>query len=199
MNTANATGGTAHRPSMAWSAGGTRQANANGNSNATGNVGAGAGASPLGQLGIPSTPQQQTAQEAAVAAAVEKVSLFGQVAWLLLQYPPHEHRFVSDFDWMVMPAVQLNQFRLWQNNGMPIVYASWAYLNEAAEARIKQDIKKLVPTDWKSGETLWLIDLIAPFGGADEAVADLKATVLEGKTIKSLHPGTDGQVRVMEV
>jgi cytolysin-activating lysine-acyltransferase len=29
--------------------------------------------------------------------------------------------------------------------------------------------------DWKSGDRLWVVEVIAPFGGAEEMVKDLKA------------------------
>ena len=146
----------------------------------------GAGASGAGN---PFNQQQQ----AAINAAAEKVGLFGNIVWLMMQSAAHKHLFLTDMEWLVMPALQLNQFRIWQQNGMPIVYASWAYLDEAAEGRMKENIKRLAPVDWKSGDTLWLVDMIAPFGGLDEAIKELKGTVFEGRTVKHLQPSPSGE------
>ncbi|MBA5777673.1 toxin-activating lysine-acyltransferase [Stappia sp. F7233] len=49
---------------------------------------------------------------------------------------------------------------------VPIGFASWAYLGEEpAERIVKKGIRRLMPTDWKSGDEFWLIDFIAPLGG----------------------------------
>ncbi|WP_371818808.1 toxin-activating lysine-acyltransferase [Rhodomicrobium sp. Az07] len=33
------------------------------------------------------------------------------------------------------------------------------------------------PADWKSGNKLWLVDIVAPFGGQDAMLTDLKEKV----------------------
>ncbi len=44
-----------------------------------------------------------------------------------------------------------------------------------------------------------LIDLIAPFGGQQEIIKDLKDKVFEGKVVKTLQPALDGRgVAVVE-
>lgn len=143
--------------------------------------------SPIG--GNPFNQQQQ----AAINAAAEKVGLFGNIMWLMMQSAAHKHLFLTDMEWLVMPTLQLNQFRLWQQNGMPVAYASWAFLDEAAEGRMRESIKRLAPVDWKSGDALWLIDMIAPFGGLDEVIKELKGTVFEGQTVKHLRPSPSGE------
>ncbi len=130
--------------------------------------------------------------------ALDKVGILGHVVWLMSQSGLHKHLFLSDLEWLVMPALSLGQFRIWhqtnpQGHNVPVAFASWAYLDEGAEARIKEGIKKLAPTDWKSGEALWLIDLIAPFGGADNVIKELREKVFEGRTVKSLQPAPDGK------
>ena len=165
--------------------------------------GAATGAAAIGQMppqALGMNPQQQ----AAVNEAVERVGMFGQVVWLMMQSPAHKHLFLNDMEWLVLPPIQANQFRLWQQNGMPIVYASWAWLDADAEARMKANIKKLAPMDWPratagdTDESLWLIDLIAPFGGMEEAINDLKENVFQGQTVKMLQPGPGGGMATVE-
>jgi cytolysin-activating lysine-acyltransferase len=44
-----------------------------------------------------------------------------------------------------------------------------------------------------------MIDLIAPFGGVEEAVKEIKEKILAGRTIKTLQPAPDGKgVMVVE-
>jgi RTX toxin acyltransferase family len=77
--------------------------------------------------------------------------------------PLHKHLMVTDIEWLLMPPIMLNQFHMWQDNGRPHGFASWAYFGEEQEERIaKKGIRRLMPTDWKTGEALWLIDFVAP-------------------------------------
>jgi cytolysin-activating lysine-acyltransferase len=160
----------------------------------------GAALEQIGTLGGPggAIPGMGPQHMAAIEAAKQKVGIFGQITWLLMSSPAHKHLFLTDLEWLVLPAIQLNQFRLWQNMGMPQAYASWAFLDEAGEARIKQNIKKLGPADWKSGEALWLIDMVAPFGGLDMALKDLRENVFPGKRMKMLQAAPGGGVAVVE-
>lgn len=38
------------------------------------------------------------------------------------------HMMITYIEWLVLPRIMLNEFRLWQHNGMPNGFASWAYL-----------------------------------------------------------------------
>jgi cytolysin-activating lysine-acyltransferase len=72
---------------------------------------------------------------------------------------------------------------------MPVAYASWAWLDAESEARMKANIKKPAPNDWpkirRDGEeTLWLVDFVAPYGGTDEALKDLKENLLGARESK---------------
>ena len=57
---------------------------------------------------------------------------------------------------------------------------------------------RIGPGAWTSGDRLWLMDLIAPFGGKEEALKELKTVVFPGRTIKSLQPDKDGAIRTIE-
>lgn len=126
-----------------------------------------------------------------------KITAFGHAIWLMTHSPIHKHLFMTDADWLVLPAISLEQYKLWTREGRPYGFASWAFLGPDAEARIKQGIRRIMPIDWKSGDALWLIDFIAPFGGQQEMLAELRQH-LGGRPLKSLQPGPDGKLAVME-
>ena len=48
------------------------------------------------------------------------------------------------------------------------------------------EVSRFFRQDWKSGERLWVVEVIAPFGGQDAMVADLKAKVFPGEPLKVL-------------
>jgi hemolysin-activating ACP:hemolysin acyltransferase len=61
--------------------------------------------------------------------------------------------------------------------------------------------------DWKSGDRLWVVEVVAPFGPAgggqaslaEEMVKDLKANVFPSREVKFLALGRNGkrEVRIM--
>lgn len=109
--------------------------------------------------------------------SIERIGVLGQVTWLMSQTATHKHMFISDLEWMVIPAIALGQFRLWRQGGLPVAYASWAYLSDEAAARAKEGVRRLAPIDWKSGENAVLMDLIAPFGGAEEVTLEIRKEI----------------------
>lgn|GEM_PF-613666 len=117
--------------------------------------------------------------------------MLGQVLWLMMRSPAHKHFFLSDFEWLVMPPIQLKQIRMYHKDGVPFAYCSWAYVNEDAEKRLADGARRLSPLEWNNGDRLWLIDLVAPFGGAEIIANDLKE-VFPDRTLKSLRPKKEG-------
>jgi cytolysin-activating lysine-acyltransferase len=62
------------------------------------------------------------------------------------------------------------------------------------EARLAAGTTRMRPQDWKSGERLWVVEVIAPFGGAEEMMKDLKAKMLPTREVKFLAMGRSGRV-----
>jgi cytolysin-activating lysine-acyltransferase len=76
--------------------------------------------------------------------------------------------------------------------------AFWATVNAEVEERLAAGTTRLRPQDWKSGEALWVVEVIAPFGGAEEMAKDLKAKVFAERELKFLAIGQAGkEVRVL--
>ena len=51
---------------------------------------------------------------------------------------------------------------------------------------------KLAPKEWTEGEQIWLIDVIAPFGGVEDIMGDLKK-VFEGQSVKYIQADEKGR------
>lgn len=147
------------------------------------------------------------------AAATQKPTvshMLGEVTWLLSQSPTHKHFTIGDLEWMVMPAILLEQFRVFHGDNHPLGFALWAHLSEDAEARLTGAVAagqgaRLRPDDWKSGDRLWLIEIVAPLATPDNKlneamVADLIQNVFTGKKFKfhSADPAT-GKREVREL
>jgi cytolysin-activating lysine-acyltransferase len=111
----------------------------------------------------------------------------------MMNSPAHKHLFITDLEWLVTPPLALRQFRIWRRNDTPFAFASWAFLNEDAEKRLFTGGQRLSPGDWRSGERLWLVDLIAPFGGGEEILTDLKSKAFPDREIKAIAPAPNGK------
>ncbi len=128
-----------------------------------------------------------------------RVTAIGHAIWLMSRSPLHKHLMVTDIEWLLMPPIMLNQLHMWQDQGRPHGFASWAYFGEEQEERIaNKGIRRLMPTDWKTGEALWLIDFVAPFGGQEKMVEELRLKILPGKRMKMLQARPEGGTGVVE-
>jgi len=122
-----------------------------------------------------------------------------EIFWLLSQSPNHKYMFIADMEWYIMPPFRARQFRIFHKDGAPIAFACWAYVSDEVEERLRDGSTKLRPEEWRSGENLWLMDIVAPFGGADFVIKELREKVFAGKRVKTWQPAPDGSgVAVVE-
>lgn len=120
--------------------------------------------------------------------------VLGEIVWLMTQSPVHKQLFLADLEWFAMPAILLEQFRLFYGPTpeTPAAVALWASVSEETEARLQSGGSKLRPDEWKNGDRPWLIELIAPFGAQDEIMRDLAGSVFNGKGFKFHHLNPQG-------
>ncbi len=148
------------------------------------------------------SPTSQTVTDAAAQRpniTPDLSSILGQAAGVMMHSPLHKHMFVQDLEWLLMPPIGLKQFRLWRRDNLPVAFASWAFLNDEAATRLAAGVRRLAPAEWRSGDQLWLIDLVCPFGGTEEIMRRLKEETFKSRKVKSLQPAPGGQgVSVVE-
>jgi len=131
-------------------------------------------------------------------SVLAKLQALGPVAWLYMQTPGRKHTFLADLEWLAMPPLVLGQCKLYVKDEAPLAFASWAFLSGDAAARYTAT-GKLAPGDWKSGDEAWLVDLVAPFGGGEKVLEDVRKSALPGRVLKQLVPAEGGGVRVLEL
>lgn len=94
----------------------------------------------------------------------------------------------------------LRQFRIYRKGKLPFAFVSWAYLTEEAEQGLIDGTRKLQPGDWNAGDRGWIVDFIAPFGGVDSVVRDLRHNLFPNARGKATRRAPDGSVlRVMSL
>jgi cytolysin-activating lysine-acyltransferase len=118
--------------------------------------------------------------------------VLGEIVSLLAQSPAHKHLFVSDLDWFIGPPMMLGQFRVIYADERPAALVLWASVSEEVEKELIAGRMRLKPTEWKSGDRLWLIELIAPsfVSDADQAkklLATVAREVFGGNQFKMMR------------
>ena len=87
-------------------------------------------------------------------------SVLGEIVWLLTQSPLHKHLALSDLEWMVMPPILLNQYRIFYSGQRPVGVALWAYLNAEAEQKLMKSGARLRPDEWRAGDSAALVETL---------------------------------------
>jgi cytolysin-activating lysine-acyltransferase len=130
-------------------------------------------------LQIPATPAVKLGQEFA--------QFLGDVSWLMMGSPLHRHTFLADFEWLVLPAMGLKQVRLYRDEtGATIAYISWALVSDEVNRRLQSGNGRLQASEWRSGPHPWIIDVVAPYGRAEELMDEFQRSVFAGKPVAVL-------------
>lgn len=147
-----------------------------------------------GAAGNPETPGGHADSAAKGREIVKRLPAIGYVTWLCSQSQGHRQLFIQDMEWRLFPPVILRQYKLRIDDkvgGLPTAYASWAFLSEEIEGSYRKS-HKLRPGDWRSGDRLWLVDCIAPFGGAAALLEELYCEIHRDRETRLLYPDADG-------
>ena len=127
----------------------------------------------------------------------QKIPLLGPITWLMMQQSATRHGLISDLEWRVMPPLVLDQAKLYIRQALPLAFVSWARLNEEAVQRYRQPPHRLAPSDWQSGDQVWIVDLLAPYGGVQDILDDLRKNIFAGQFIFQLAPMSPGAAKVI--
>ncbi len=122
----------------------------------------------------------------------DKLPMMGPIVWLLSQTQAHRHLFLADLEWRILPPVSLAQCKLYMKDKTPMAYVSWARVNEDVEKRLAEGNMRLAPNEWSNGDKIWLIDVVAPFGGIPGLIKDLKENVFKDQDVNFLAPNESG-------
>jgi cytolysin-activating lysine-acyltransferase len=114
------------------------------------------------------TPQFQAPQLTGTPNRVSEA--FGAAVWLWMQHPRHRETSIRSLQRRLLEPVQQGQYVLasvrgTSGQGDPVALLLYACLNAQAESRyLKDPTAPLAHGDWRSGDRLWLIDWVSPFG-----------------------------------
>lgn len=99
-----------------------------------------------------------------------KLRIYGDFLFLAFRSRRHYRMSVGNLRAAFEPAIETGQYRIFRFDGVPRGLFTWAWLSPEAEERyIRGGI--MDPNDWRSGDRLWLIDIIAPYRGLTASIA----------------------------
>jgi cytolysin-activating lysine-acyltransferase len=129
----------------------------------------------------PTIPTLAPGQFDAAKKELDKLPLLGPALWLFARDQYRRFTFVADIDWRLMPPLVLDQCRLYSREGLPWSFVTWAFVAPEVDQRFRAHAPVIAPTEWKSGEHVWLVDVVSPFGNAEDVAREALHSIAPGK------------------
>lgn len=94
--------------------------------------------------------------------------------WLAEQSINHKDDPIEVVCAEVVWPMLLNNYFIMRESDKPVAYASWGFFNkQISTIKMAATRELLQRDDYNSGDEIWLMDVIAPFGHAKKAIARL--------------------------
>jgi len=94
-----------------------------------------------------------------------EAAALGSAIWLWMHSRQHRDAPLHTLSVLLLPAIKRRQFILAAEAGRPVFYLAWANFSREAEQRYLGNSPLCMPEqDWDSGERMWILDWVAPFG-----------------------------------
>ncbi len=103
------------------------------------------------------------------APSEDTLRAYGDAAFLYMRSPRHQDMPLKSFRESVEPPLILGQYRIFGFDGVPRGMFTWAWMSPEAEREYVCG-GALRPEDWRSGDRLWIIDLVAPYRGLTSGI-----------------------------
>jgi cytolysin-activating lysine-acyltransferase len=104
--------------------------------------------------------------------------LIGEITALLMLSPTHRKYQLRDLADVILPPINLQQFKIYRNEKkQPIGLLTWGRLSAAVEARYLAGQTVLSEADLHSGDRLFFLDFLAPYGHLKQIVQHAKTNL----------------------
>jgi hemolysin-activating ACP:hemolysin acyltransferase len=146
---------------------------------------------------------------------------FSQVIAVLMRDPSFRQLRLADLEWLVIPPLMCGQYKLAQapvqqlmgktaetpeaakpqEGGVlvPVAGGRWARVSPQLDKRLAETLDKNVrlrPSEWTSGEHLWLIAAAGDPRAVPHFVEQLAKTEFKGHELKMRLRGPDGKITI---
>jgi len=162
-------------------------------------------ATPEGREHGPEAAASKTAPTDVNDLAKRVAAAFGEIVGVLMRAPQYRHVFLSELEWLVLPALATGQFALASARHkdstllVPVAVILWASVSNEIDARLgafpDRQIK-LKPDEWSSGSNAWLVEGAGEARAIKSLINQTLAGPLKGRGLKVIAPGEDGKPTV---
>ena len=130
--------------------------------------------------------------------ACDETQALGAIVWLWMNSAAHRDFPLHALNAVLLPAIKQRQFILVSQQGRPVFFTSWANFSLEAQSRYLKQSPLLMPEqDWNSGDRMWLLDWIAPFGHTRAMTRLLQRQLFADRIMRTLyHRGDQRGLRV---
>lgn len=139
-------------------------------------------------------------------AAVQKSIAFTQIVSLMIRSPQHRAYTLSDLEWLFLPALKRNQFKIAEakinNMNVPAGFLLWASVSPEVDKRLTDNSGTLIrlnPEEWTSGNILWLIETVGDPRAMRPLLKAFRDEQPNGRSAKVRITSTDGKQTVVEL
>lgn len=110
----------------------------------------------------------------------------------------HRHRPLAQIRASLDMPLRLSQYRILRSGDYPRAFFTWAGLDHTAETHFAVDRMPLRKEQWNSGASLWVVDLVAPFGHLDQVIRMMAANRQTNRVRTLWHNKAGTRARVIE-
>ncbi len=115
--------------------------------------------------------------------------VLGEILWLYAHSQIHRRLKLYEVEQYVMPAIKHGRYRIYKRNGLPIGYVGIARFSKEVEEAWLHHKYVLQPDDWISGDRLWVLQSVVPFGDYSDVRKKMRLEPeLRGQSVKALRP-----------
>ena len=129
-----------------------------------------------------------------VGAAYPPDRAFAQFVLLCRHSEVHRRWSVDDLATNFLPAIGHGQFQLYQAGPKVIGGMTWAWLDALTEAKLLADGLTPPGEAWKSGDRLWFIDFLAPYGHARTIARHFMTHLMPAESGRGLRRRPGGHI-----
>ncbi len=146
-------------------------------------------AAPGDLVNEPTDEQKRAVLEKRLHAAA-----FAEIVSVMMRSPAHKEMPLKNLEGHVVPPFLTKQFSIARAKSkeghfpiFPVGVALWASVSDEVDQRLSENPDgpiQLKPNEWKSGDNLWIIDIVARPEVGVKILGDLKKTAFKGKQFK---------------
>ncbi len=109
--------------------------------------------------------------------SAEQYADLGAMLYLSSLTGTHRSRSLAQSVYVFETPLRLGQYRIFRENGFPRGFVTYGGLSPESEYRMAVEGLHLRDSDFASGSSFWILDMVAPFGQARQIVDILKREI----------------------